>query len=435
MNKTFALIFILSSIKLFAQKKIHHYHLPTKHNVVAPVILPGAYQVSEYLPLLVGKRVGVFANQTSTIGNTHLIDTLKSLGITITKVFAPEHGFRGTADAGAQVDNYIDTLTGIKVVSLYGKKTKPSLVDVHDIDVLLFDVQDVGVRFYTFISSLQGFMESAIQYNKPLIVLDRPNPNGFYVDGPVLNKSFSSFVGMQPIPVVYGMTIGEYANMILGEGWLDWKYVRKEADKLTLTKMLGFDESHKNFKLTIIPCKNYNHNSKYQLPIKPSPNLPDMNSVYWYPSTCFFEGTVISEGRGTDHPFCTIGHPLLPDTLFAFTPSVREGAKEPKFKNQLCYGWLLPNIAQEIFHPMNNHLQLNFLLKSYQLFPKKDSFFITPSSGITTDYFFNKLAGNNQLMQQIKQGKTDEEIRQSWQPALLNFNLIRKKYLLYQDFN
>ena len=395
-------------------------------------ILPGAYQTAQYLPLLKGKRVGLFANQTSTIGNKHLLDTLFTLGINITKVFAPEHGFRGNSDAGAKIDNNIDKATGISIVSLYGKKTKPNAIDVKDIDILLFDIQDVGVRFYTYISSLQGFMESAIQYNKPLIILDRPNPNGFYVDGPVLEREYTSFVGMQPVPVVYGMTIGEYAKMLLGEKWLDWKYIRKEDEQTYLTHLLGFEEKHKNFKLTIIPCKNYTHNSKYILPIKPSPNLPDMASIYCYPSTCFFEGTVISEGRGTAHPFCIFGHPLLPDTLYNFMPEAKEGATSPKFKNKNCYGWNINGSNNEVLKSINNRLKLDYLVNAYQLFPQKDSFFLSTTNSRTSDYFFNKLAGNKELMEQIKEGKSMQQIRSSWQPKLQAFMEIRKKYLLYK---
>lgn len=400
---------------------------------IAPTY-PGAYQLSQYLPLLKGKKVAVFANQTSTIGNTHLIDTLQNRGITIAKIFAPEHGFRGTADAGETIGNYTDKATGIPVVSLFGSKTKPNAVDLKDIDIMLFDIQDVGARFYTFISSLQGFMESAIQYNKPLIILDRPNPNGFYIDGPVLDPAFSSFVGKQPVPVVYGMTIGEYARMLIGEKWLDWKYIRKEDKEKTLTQILGFEEKHTNFKLTVIPCKNYTHKSKYVLPVKPSPNLPDMASIYWYPSTCFFEGAVISEGRGTEHPFCMFGHPYLPDSLYTFMPVSKEGAKEPKFKNKLCHGWNVYEPGNLVLHKLNNQLHLEYLLQSYQLFPAKDSFFIAPTSGNEKDYFFNKLAGNNMLMMQIKEGKSIDEIRRSWKPKLDAFKLIRKKYLLYPDF-
>ena len=395
-------------------------------------ILPGAYQTVQYLPLLKGKRVGLFANQTSTIGNKHLLDTLLSLGIQITKVFAPEHGFRGNSNAGEKIDNNIDKATGISIVSLYGKKTKPNAIDVKDIDMLVFDIQDVGVRFYTYISSLQGFIESAIQYNLPLIILDRPNPNGFYIDGPVLEREYASFVGMQPVPVVYGMTIGEYAKMLLGEKWLDWKYVRKEDEQTHLTQLLGFEEKHKNFKLTVITCKNYTHNSKYILPVRPSPNLPDMASIYCYPSTCFFEGTVLSEGRGTAHPFCIFGHPLLPDTLYNFMPVAKEGATNPKFKNKNCYGWNINASNTEVLNNINNRLQLDYLIKAYQLFPYKDSFFLNTSNSPFPDYFFNKLAGNKELMAQIKAGKSMEQIRESWQPKIKSFMNIRKKYLLYK---
>ncbi len=401
---------------------------------VTKIILPAAYQTSQYVPLLQGKRVGIFANHTATIGTTHLVDTLQKLGITITKAFGPEHGFRGTADAGEKVDNYIDKATGIPVISLYGKKRKPSAEDLKDVDIMLFDIQDVGTRFYTFISSLQEFIESAIHYDKPLIILDRPNPNGFYVDGPVLDSNYKSFVGMQPIPTVYGMTIGEYAKMLIGEKMLDWKFIHQQDNINSLGEILGFEKEHANFKLTIIKCKNYTHKSKYILPIKPSPNLPDMASVYWYASTCLFEGTILSEGRGTEHPFCIFGHPSLPDTLFAFTPVSRNGAANPKLNGNKCFGWNVFNTNEQVLRQINNRIPLHYLLEAYKLFPTKDSFFIQPKSKKPTDYFFNKLAGNSELMAQIRSGKTESEIRQSWQSKLQAFKKIRKKYLLYEDF-
>ncbi|MEX6686945.1 DUF1343 domain-containing protein [Danxiaibacter flavus] len=394
----------------------------------ATAILPGAFQTSEYIPLLKGKRIGVFANQTSMINQTHLIDTLTRLGITITRIFGPEHGFRGTADAGEKVDTYKDEATGITVISLYGSKTKPTPQDLIDVDILLFDIQDVGVRFYTYISSLQGLIESAISNNKPLIVLDRPNPNSFYVDGPVLEPTYKSFVGMQPVPVVYGMTIGEYAKMLLGEQWLDWKFIRKQDKRITLGEALGFEQERPDFKLTVIKCKNYTHAKKYELPVQPSPNLAEMGSVYWYPSTCFFEGTVLSEGRGTPHPFQIFGHPSLPNFLYAFTPESTAGAKDPKLKDKRCYGWNLFE-TKEAFP---TQIQLRWLLNAYKQFPAKDSFFIKPKSGRPEDYFFNKLAGNSTLMQQITEGRSEEEIRESWQPALDAFKKIRRKYLLYE---
>lgn len=397
-------------------------------------VLPAAYQTNEYLPMLKGKRVGVFANHTATIGNTHLVDSLQKLGIKITKAFGPEHGFRGQADAGEKIDNYIDAATGIPVISLYGKKRKPTAQDLEDVDVMLFDIQDVGTRFYTFISSLQEYMESAIEHDKPLIILDRPNPNGFYVDGPVLDPNFKSFVGMQPIPIVYGMTMGEYAKMLLGEKMLRWKLIKKQDSTTSLGEMVGFGKVGKNFKLTVIKCRNYTHKNKYKLPIKPSPNLPDMASIYWYASTCFFEGTVLSEGRGTDHPFCIFGHPSLPKNLFAFTPTSRDGAKEPKLKDKLCYGWNLHGIDDVVLPLVNNKVQIKYLIEAYQLFTDKSNFFLKTKSNKPTDLFFNKLAGNAELMEQIIAGKSEAEIRASWQPKIDAFKKIRKKYLLYTDF-
>jgi len=395
----------------------------------AQTILPAAYRIPVYLPLLKGKKVGVFANHTATVGDKHLVDTLLSLGVKITKAFGPEHGFRGKADAGEKVNNYIDSATGIPVVSLYGAKRKPTPEDLADVDILLFDIQDVGTRFYTYISSLQEFMEAAFENSKPMMLLDRPNPNGFYIDGPVLDTSYRSFVGMQPIPVVYGMTIAEYAFMIAGENWLSTKanekyayYRRAENSKDTL------------FHFQVIKCANYTHSSKYQLPVKPSPNLPDMASVYWYASTCFFEGTALSEGRGTDHPFCIFGHPSLPKNLYAFTPTSRDGAREPKLKNQVCYGLNLFDNNETVLKKIDNRLQIGYLLEAYKLFPDKDKFFRKPKSDNPKAYSFNLLAGSRQLMDQLVAGKTEAEIRASWQPGIEAFKKVRKKYLLYTDF-
>ena len=373
-------------------------------------ILPGAERMGEYLPMLEGKKVAVFANHTSVVGSSNLIDTLVKRGVKISVVFGPEHGFRGTADAGEKIDNVTDPATGIPVISLYGKKRKPSAEDLKDIDIMIFDIQDVGVRFYTYISSLEEYMESAIENNKPLIILDRPNPNGFYVDGPVLDPKFKSFVGMQPVPIVYGMTIGEYARMLVGENWLS-------PEK----------HSSSNLNLTVIPCDNYTHKSKYILPVKPSPNLPNIQSIYLYPSTCFFEGTVLSEGRGTDRPFQLFGHPTLPNTLVRFTPRSIEGAKNPKLLNKECYGWDLSGTRQETLQKVNGRVQLKWLIEAYKLFPQKDSFFLKNN-------FINLLAGSDALAKQIKEGKSETEIRKSWEPALSNFKKIRTKYLLYEDF-
>ena len=374
-------------------------------------IIPAANRIELYLPLLKGKRIAVFANNTSMVHQTHLVDTLSKLGLNIRKIFAPEHGFRGTADAGEKVTNSKDPKTGIPVLSLYGKKRKPSAEDLADVDVIVFDIQDVGVRFFTYISSLEDLSESAIEFKKPLIVLDRPNPNGFYVDGPMSKKGFRSFLGMQKVPVVYGMTIGEYATMLKGENWID-SSIRKKG----------------KLDLTVIPCGNYTHKSKYIVPIKPSPNLPDMASIYLYPSTCFFEGTALSEGRGTDRPFQVFGHPLLPDTLFSFTPRSREGAKDPKLKDKLCYGWDEGGSSELALKKVNNKVQLKWLLRAYQMFPGKDSFFINKGAN------FNRLAGNDILIQQVKNGFDEQLIRESWQSELDEFKKIRKKYLLYKDF-
>jgi uncharacterized protein YbbC (DUF1343 family) len=383
-------------------------------------ILSGADRMEVYLPLLKGKAVAVYANQTSMVGSMHLVDTLLKCGVNIIKIFAPEHGFRGTADAGEHVSNLTDERTGLPVVSLYGSKQKPSADDLKGADVLLFDIQDVGVRFYTFISSLQGFMEAAFESGKPMMILDRPDPNGFYVDGPVLDKRFKSFVGMQPVPVVYGMTMGEYAFMIAGEKWLT-----AEANKRYDYYRNAENAADTPFHFLVIRCRNYTHNSRYALPVKPSPNLPNMQSVYLYPSICFFEGTSVSLGRGTDKPFQQFGSPLFPGNLYSFTPQSMEGAKNPPFLNEVCYGYDLSSI--DVQKEINHHLQLKWLLQAYKLFPDKEKFFLSGN-------YINKLAGNDLLVQQIKEGKSEEEIRRSWEPALGEFKKIRKKYLMYEDF-
>jgi uncharacterized protein YbbC (DUF1343 family) len=375
------------------------------------IIEVGAEQTQQYLPLLKGKRVAVFANQTSIIRQTHLVDSLLKLGIQIVKIFGPEHGFRGTAGAGEAVSDGKDSKTGIPIISLYGNHKKPTPEELSEVDVMLFDIQDIGVRFYTYISSLQYYLEAAIENDKDFVLLDRPNPNGFYIDGPVLDMRFKSFVGMQPIPVVYGMTIGEYAQMLVGERWLS-----SEANQ-----KIQFAHIH------IIPCSGYTHDATYRLPVAPSPNLQQMQSLYLYPSTCFFEGTILSEGRGTDKPFQVFGHPMLPDSLYSFTPAPNAGASNSKCYFQKCYGWNLSGSTEEILSKLNKQIQLKYLLDAYRLFPVKDSFFLA-------NQFFNKLAGNDVLMSQIKNGMTEEQIKASWQPALNAFKAIRKKYLLYQDF-
>jgi len=367
----------------------------------APVVT-GAERTAEYLPLLRNKRVALLVNQTAIIGQTHLVDSLLHLGVRIQKIFSPEHGFRGNADAGEKIGNSVDERTGLPIVSLYGKHRKADAADLRDVDVLVFDIQDVGARFYTYISSLQELMESAAENNKPLIVLDRPNPNGHYVDGPILDTAFRSFVGMQPIPLVHGMTVGEYARLLNGERWL---------------------KGGVRCKLTVIPCLRYTHQTFYHLPVKPSPNLPNMASIYLYPSLCLFEGTALSLGRGTDKPFQVFGSPLFPKDLYSFTPRSMPGAKNPVLKDQVCYGYDLSGPAASVLRQTGYQLQLKWLIQAYKMYPQKDKFFTA---------FFNKLAGNRQLMQQIKDGKSESEIRQSWEPGLSRFKQLRKQYLLYQ---
>ncbi|HKB45355.1 MAG TPA: DUF1343 domain-containing protein [Chitinophagaceae bacterium] len=409
----------------FAQKNSHPgaNKQPPITIGTATRIIPGAERIDVYLPLIKGKRIGIFANQTSMVGNTHLVDTLRKLGVDIKLIFGPEHGFRGTASDGEKIGNYIDEKTGIPVVSLYGNKRRPSDDDLKNIDILIFDIQDVGVRFYTYISSLQEYMEAAFENSKPLLLLDRPNPNGFYVDGPVLNLKFKSFVGMQPVPVVYGLTIGEYAMLIAGERWLTSEKANQKYDYYKTAE----NSKDTAFHFLVIKNKNYDHNSKYVLPVRPSPNLPEIQSIYLYPSTCLFEGTVLSEGRGTDKPFQKFGHPLLPHNLYSFIPTPNEGAKSSKHYFEKCYGWNLSGTPEETLKKINNRIQLKWLIEAYKIFPGKDSFFLK-SNG------FNRLAGNDILMQQIKDGKSEEEIRDSWEPDLKKFKAIRKKYLLYDDF-
>lgn len=369
-------------------------------------ITVGAARLDQYLPLLEGKRVAILTNQTAVVGDTHLVDTLLALGVHIAKIFGPEHGFRGDADAGASVGNVVDPKTGIPVISLYGKHNTPTDQELADVDVMVYDIQDVGTRFYTYINSMQRFMEAAAKNNKPLIILDRPDPNGFYVDGPVLEPAFHSGVGMQPIPIVYGMTIGEYARMLIGEHWLSDPTLKPD--------------------LTVIPCAGYTHDSLYTLPVRPSPNLPDMASVYLYPSLCLFEGTQLSVGRGTPYPFQLFGHPSLPDSLYSFTPRGTPGATHPKLEGQLCHGFLVTTDAAEALKMVDHRIRLSWVMEAYRLFPDKDKFFIS---------YFGKLAGTGALQTQIRGGWSEARIRRSWEPALRRFNQIRRRYLLYPDFS
>jgi uncharacterized protein YbbC (DUF1343 family) len=369
-----------------------------------PSIQAGAAQTSLYVPALKNKNIALIANHTSMVENTHLVDTLMRYGIKIKKIFAPEHGFRGTQDAGKEISDSLDLKTGIPVISLYGVKKKPSVSDLYGIDIVIFDIQDVGVRFFTYISTLHYIMEACAENKISLIILDRPNPLGFYTDGPVLDLKYQSFVGMHPVPVVYGMTIGELALMINGEKWL--------ADGVTC-------------KLTIVPCKNYDHNSRYQLPIPPSPNLNSMESVYLYPSLCFFEGTIMSVGRGTDYPFRVAGSPDYPVKGFSFTPVSNVSNKNPLYKGTRCYGMDLRNYTVEQLQKQGN-IQLSWILHAYQTFPKNKAFF---------NAYFNSLAGNSLLKQQITNLQSEVEIKASWEKDLHQFRNIRKKYLIYTDYD
>ncbi|MEO6722598.1 MAG: DUF1343 domain-containing protein [Ferruginibacter sp.] len=398
-----------------------HEHLKTGPALLDSAVIPGAERIQVYLPYLKGKSVAVFANPTSMVRNTHLVDTLIRSGIKVVKIFGPEHGFRGNASAGEHVSDAKDKATGIPIISIYGNHQKPTPEDLAGVDVIVFDIQDVGVRFYTYISSLQYLLEAALENHKPLLILDRPNPNGFYVDGPVLDMKFKSFIGMQPVPAVYGMTIGEYALMLAGEKWLS-----PAANAINDYNLTTRPTADTPFHVTVIKCKNYDHNSKYLLPVNPSPNLKSMQAIYLYPSTCFIEGTVLSEGRGTDAPFQKFGHPMLPKNLYAFTPKPNEGAKSSKCYNQKCYGWYINGSNEQILKTLDGRIQLKYLLDAYKLFPGKDSFFLKNN-------FINTLAGNDDLMVQVKQGKTETEIRKSWEPKLNNFKKIRQKYL-YKDF-
>ncbi|WP_230407234.1 exo-beta-N-acetylmuramidase NamZ family protein [Pontibacter cellulosilyticus] len=358
----------------------------------------GAEQLDLYLPKLAGKRVGMVVNQTSTIGQTHLVDTLLARGVKITTIFAPEHGFRGEADAGAYVKDAKDTKTGLPIISLYGTNKKPKPEQIKDLDVLLFDIQDVGTRFYTYISTMHYVMEAAAENGKEVLILDRPNPNGNYVDGPVLEKEHTSFVGMHPIPIVHGLTVGELANMINGQKWL---------------------EGQRQAKVTVIPMKGYTHKTTYSLPVKPSPNLPNDQAIELYPSICFFEGTNVSVGRGTPTPFQVIGSPNYTKKNFSFTPVSTPGATNPPHKGVVCYGMDLTKVA------VPNKVDLSYLLEMYQNSSEKEKFF---------NNFFEKLAGTFKLRDQVKAGKTEAEIRTSWEPELSNYKKMRKQYLLYPDF-
>ena len=406
-QKTHANLLVLKVCLIWAAQLAMQliYAQPSNKNTDAPYtfsgqkITCGAERMDQFLPILHRKRVAVMVNQTAIVGNTYLIDTLLAKGINIKKIFAPEHGFRGSADAGEKLNDSIDLKTGIRIISVYGKKKRPTAEDLADVDIVVFDIQDVGARFYTFISSLHYLMEACAENNKELIVLDRPNPNGWYVDGPVLKKEFQSFVGVDAIPVVYGLTIGEYAQMVNGEKWLNTKTPCK---------------------LRIVGCLNYDHSYHFALPVKPSPNLPNQDAIELYPYLCFFEGAKVSVGRGTAMPFQVIGSPKTGfDGAYEFTPQSMPGAKEPPFLNQTCFGFKLkPKTEKTCFH---------LVLEMYKLYSDKPDFFLKNN-------FFDKLAGTDEIRKMIIAGKTEEEIKNYYKKDLDAFKLIRKKYLLYKDF-
>ena len=392
------LLAILLLIPFFSTQSAYNQTQRNIKKLVKQPILPGAYDFKSYLSLLKGKRVAIVGNQTSEIKGVHLVDALLRRGIHIVKVFAPEHGFRGQASAGEQVTDSRDNATGLPIISLYGKHKKPTPDDLADVDIIVFDIQDVGARFYTYLSTLHYVMEAAAEQHKSIIVLDRPNPNSNYIDGPVMEKENRSFVGLHPVPIVYAMTIGEYARMINGEHWL------KNGIKADLK---------------VIKIKNYKHGDIYHLPVKPSPNLPNYQSIRLYPSLCLFEGTDISVGRGTDFQFQVFGSLDLPpsDYDFTFTPQSNAGSKYPVHQGKTCYGKDLRKVTPP------NEIYLNWLINAYQKYPNKSHFF---------NKFFVKLAGTKQLQKDIEQGLSVKEIKVKWQNDIGKFKKIRQKYLLYR---
>ncbi|GJM31946.1 MAG: hypothetical protein DHS20C18_09470 [Saprospiraceae bacterium] len=367
-------------------------------------VVVGAARVGEYASILKGKRIALLVNQTSMIGSIHLVDTLLASGLNIVKIFAPEHGFRGEADAGEKIKNNLDPETGIPLISLYGSSRKPSKEDLAGVDWVVFDIQDVGARFYTYISTMSYVMEACAEQDLSFMVLDRPNPNGHYVDGPILQKGYESFIGLHHIPVVHGMTVGEYAQMVNGEGWL------KNGLKCDLK---------------VITCQNYDHQTPYSLPVRPSPNLPNMRSIYLYPSICYFEGTDVNVGRGTSNQFQVYGHPSLKEAPYLYLPLSKPGAKHPKHKGSLCKGYDLTGLSPDSIRA-EARLNLSYLINFYHEFPDKEAFFLKNG-------FFDKLAGSDQLRKQIIAGKTEAEIRETWQDGLAEFRAIRGKYLLYEE--
>jgi len=377
-------------------------------------VVIGARRFELYLPALAKKKVAVVTNVTGVIGKTSIVDTLLKLKINVKKIFGPEHGFRGNIDAGEKVKSNIDKKTGLPVISLYGSHKKPTAEDLKGIDIVVYDIQDVGVRFYTFISTLTYVMEACAEMGKEMIVLDRPNPNGFYIDGPVMIDKYKSFLGLHNVPLVYGMTTGEYAKMANEEGWLKTKIKTQKKDSFELRTV--------KCNLKVVAMENYDHTATYNLPVKPSPNLPNLNAILLYPSLGLFEGTVMSLGRGTEMPFEVLGHPQYSNKAFAFTPKATILSKEPKYKDQLCYGVDLSK--ENLVQNHKRQIELKWLILFYN--DIKVTEFI--------DKNFNWHSGNDELKEQIKSGKSEAEIRQTWQKDINAFKTIRKKYLLYKDF-
>lgn len=398
-SKGLVLCLLVSLSSLCCQQKISPKQQQIKESDKTDIVT-GAQQLEEYLPMLKGKRVGLVANQTSLVGRVHLVDTLLKEGVNIRAIYSPEHGFRGNSQAGGAVNNSVDQKTGIKIISLYGKNKKPQAQEFKNNEVVVFDIQDVGCRFYTYISTLHYVMEACAENNIPLIVLDRPNPNASYVDGPVLKDStLRSFVGMHPVPMVYGMTIGEYARMINGQGWL------KSTEKCNLS---------------VVKLKNYTHSTPYSLPVAPSPNLPTDNAIALYPSLCWFEGTIVSVGRGSAKPFEQIGYPEYTPQKYSFTPqSINGKADKPMYENKTCWGRELKAGEKD---RQRGQINLDYLIQMYKACPQKEKFF---------NSFFDKLAGNKELKTQIKESKTPKQIRESWSEDLKAFAKVREKYLLY----
>ncbi len=405
-HKNNKLICFISSLLLLSQSLFSQSFVGIEQKYLAvkdyTTVTLGAQQFDAYLPLLKKKRVGIVTNITGVINSTSIVDTLLKLKVNIKKIFGPEHGFRGNIEAGEKVNSNIDAKTGLPIISLYGSNKKPNKEQLKDIDVLIYDIQDVGVRFYTYISTMCYVMEACAENKKECIVLDRPNPNGFYIDGPTMKDEFKTFLGLHNVPLVYGMTTGEYAAMANKEGWLKNKV---------------------KCKLTIITLKNYDRKATYPLPVKPSPNIPNLESILLYPSLGLFEGTIISLGRGTDVPFQVIGHPKYSDTTFYFTPKATALSKEPKYLNERCYGLNLKKDPYLKNHPLK--INLGWMKKLYADLNKPDFF----------DKNFNYHSGNTELQEQLKNGLSEEDIRRSWQKDIENFKKIRVKYLLYPDFN